>query len=276
MNDRVGCLILLFAALPCRAGRIPPLLPLHAQAAAAAPLRDSRFVQRPGNVHPLVAGAHQLGPAEAGAPMERLILALRPRAGAGPALARRLAALYQPGSPQYHHWLTPAQFGARFGAAAEDLERAVSWLKAAGFRIDQVAAGRLAVVFSGTVEDVERTFQTPIRVLLVDGDAHCANVADPSIPLALADVVEGVVALHDLRLQSRDGGTAEPTIVPVGGAEASPSSHADLALSALEAVEGNRGKFTLGGERWLGAAEREFFRNLRLQAAAQGLAVGWD
>src|SRR5580693_3348255 len=34
-----------------------------------------------------------------------------------------IAAQQNPSSPQYHQWLTPAQFGARFGMAQSDLNK---------------------------------------------------------------------------------------------------------------------------------------------------------
>src|ERR1700678_2766909 len=43
------------------------------------------------------------------------------------------------GSPDSHHWLTPAEIGARFGASDADLAAVTSWLTAQGLTILHVA-----------------------------------------------------------------------------------------------------------------------------------------
>ena len=139
-----------------------------------------------------------LGPVTAQAPMDRMILALRMTPEASARLEQRLAELQDPDAPGYHQWLTPEQFGAEFGPSPAGLARVTEWLKAGGFTVDEVAAGRMAITFSGTVETVENAFRTPILKFEIDGKVRQANLEDPSIPLALADVVEGVVSLHDI------------------------------------------------------------------------------
>jgi subtilase family serine protease len=186
------------SALP--AGRIPLRPQALAQAAApvaAAPGAPDRLLL-PGNVHPALAGARQLGPAEPQGPMAGMILLLRPRAGAEAALEALLADQQDPAAPDFHRWLTPEQFGERFGPAPADLERAAAWLRSQGFTVDDVAAGRMTLLFSGTAAQAERAFRTPIRRFEIDGEAYQANLEDPSIPAALADVVAGVVSLHDI------------------------------------------------------------------------------
>ncbi|MDR3672173.1 MAG: protease pro-enzyme activation domain-containing protein [Holophaga sp.] len=158
----------------------------------------------PGNVPALLASARPLGPAEG--PMARMLLALKPPPGSAARLHRRLARLQDPGSPDYHRWLTPEQFGAEFGPGREALDRTCGWLRAGGFSIDQVAAGRLSITFSGTVAQVERAFRTPIRRFLVAGQPRQGNLLDPAIPGALADVVAGVVSLHNLPRTAQNRG----------------------------------------------------------------------
>ena len=169
------------------------------------------WVRPPGNVHPLLAAARPLGPADPGRAMARMILALRLSPGAGARLERTLAELQDSRSPSYHHWLTPEQFGARFGPGAGDLERVTGWLRAGGFSVDAVAAGRLAITFSGTVAQVQRAFRTPIRRFALDGAVRQGNALDPAIPSALAGLVAGVVSLHDLPRPAQNAGFAAPS-----------------------------------------------------------------
>ena len=102
-----------------------------------------------------------------------------------------------PGSSNYHRWLTPEQFGERFGAAPEDIELITRWLSEQGFRVDRVAHGRGVVEFSGTATQVTRTFHTEIHRYLVNGEEHWANAQEPRIPAALAKVIAGIVSLDD-------------------------------------------------------------------------------
>lgn len=181
----------------------PPLQPSLEEADPARP-------SLPEGVQPLLAQARDLGPADPDAPMERMILALKPPPGAEDRLERLLGDLHDPLAPDYHRWLTPDQFGAAFGVPTEGLERVAAWLQGEGFRIDQVAAGRLAVTFSGTVRQVERAFRTPIRRFRVQGVLRQANAAPPAIPGDLGDVVEGVVSLHDLPRRPCNSGFRAP------------------------------------------------------------------
>ncbi|HEV2721463.1 MAG TPA: protease pro-enzyme activation domain-containing protein, partial [Thermoanaerobaculia bacterium] len=158
---------------------------------------DNDTVVLYGNTHPLANPQNDRGPADNNMKLERMILVLKPRAGAKDSVDRLLAQLHDPSSPQYHQWLTPAEFGARFGIADDDLAEVQAWLTRGGFTIEEVGNGRGWINFTGTVGMVERTFKTQIHKFNVDGKMHTANAKDPSIPRALADVVGGVVTLHD-------------------------------------------------------------------------------
>ncbi len=51
------------------------------------------------------------------------------------ALATLLAEQTDPGSPNYHHWLTPQQFKERFGAKSADVAKVESAMEFAGFTL---------------------------------------------------------------------------------------------------------------------------------------------
>jgi len=46
-----------------------------------------------------------------------------------------LAQLQNPSSPNFHKWLTPEQFGSRFGISQTDVNTLASWLGARGLQI---------------------------------------------------------------------------------------------------------------------------------------------
>ena len=150
-----------------------------------------------GNVHPLARAEFDAGAVDTSLPMERMILALRLSAEKRADLDRLLAEQQDPASPNFHRWLTPEEFGERFGPTPEELAVVTDWLESEGFVIEEVAKGRMWVNFSGTVADVERAFHTQIHHFIVDGELRQANAWDPAIPRALSHVVAGVVSLHN-------------------------------------------------------------------------------
>ncbi len=100
-------------------------------------------------------------------------------------------------SPDYHRWLTPEEFGERFGPVQEDIDVIVAWLESYGFRLNNVAPGRRSIEFSGTAKQVHRAFHTEMHKYVVNAKTHWANANDPQIPAALARVVGGIVSLHN-------------------------------------------------------------------------------
>ena len=129
--------------------------------------------------------------------MERMTLVLSERPGSAGDLSRLLAAQQDPSSPLFHAWITPEEFGRRFGASEETVAGVVDWLQGHGFVVDGVAAGRRWVNFSGTARQVEEAFGSPIHDFAVADTIRHSNVADPAIPRALAPFVRGILSLHD-------------------------------------------------------------------------------
>jgi subtilase family serine protease len=105
-------------------------------------------------------------------------------------------------SPNFHKWLTAAQFGELYGPAPLDIEAVSDWLRSSGFTVNTVYPSGMSIDFSGTAEQVSRAFRTEIHRLSVNGEDHIANMSDPQIPEVLAPVVAGIVSLHDFRPNS--------------------------------------------------------------------------
>ena len=66
--------------------------------------------------------------------MEHIILFLKGDSNQESQLEQLIAQQNNPKSPLYHHYLTPQQFGAQFGAAQADLEKVTGWLQATDSR----------------------------------------------------------------------------------------------------------------------------------------------
>ena len=114
-----------------------------------------------------------------------------------------LAAQQERGSPDYQRWLTPEQFGGRFGLSQGDIDKVTGWLESQGFRVETVPASRNMITFGGTAQQVESALHTEVHRYVVNGMAHYANAGEPSIPAGLAEVVLGFRGLNNFQLKPR-------------------------------------------------------------------------
>ncbi len=101
------------------------------------------------------------------------------------------------GSPDYHRWITPEEFGSSYGPSRPQIQEVASWLSQQGFSVNAVAKSGRWIEFSGTSAQVEAAFQTQMHRYRVDGELHTANASDISVPARLAQTVRGLVSLHD-------------------------------------------------------------------------------
>jgi hypothetical protein len=161
------------------------------------PADESSLVTLRGNVHPLARPEFDRGRAPASLRAQRQLLVLKRTPQQERMLQQHLASLEDKNSPNFHHFLTPEQFGRQYGPAPEDMAQIVSWLNGQGFSVNRVAKSNMAIEFSGSVNQVETAFHTQIHRLVVNGQEHVANISNPMIPAALAQVVAGVSPLND-------------------------------------------------------------------------------
>jgi trimeric autotransporter adhesin len=173
------------------------------------PVDESDLVPLKGNVHPLAQPRSDRGAVSESAPTGRVILVLRRSAAQQAALNEYLASVQNASSPNYHKWLTPAEFGAAYGVGDSDLQTVQSWLQGHGFKIEKTPQGRNVIEFSGNIGELESAFHTSIHSFEVNGETHLANVSDPKIPAALVPVIQGVAHLNDFqpKAQSKLGAT---------------------------------------------------------------------
>lgn len=102
-------------------------------------------------------------------------------------------------SPNFRHWLMPAELGQKYGLADSDIEVIKSWLQAHGFTVGYVYPTTMVMDISGTAGQIREAFHTEIHYLEVNGEQHFANMSDPRIPVALAPAVAGLVKLYDFK-----------------------------------------------------------------------------
>ena len=154
-----------------------------------------------GSRPPRAVAAHDVGVLPADTQLQGMMLVFNRSAAQQADLDALIAAQQNPSSPQYHQWLTPAQFGARFGLADSDLAAAQSWLQQQGFTVDGVANSRDRIHFSGTAAQVNAAFATSLHLYRAPGEteSHFAPSTDLAMPAALAPSVLGVTNLNSFR-----------------------------------------------------------------------------
>ncbi|MGA2020387.1 MAG: protease pro-enzyme activation domain-containing protein [Candidatus Sulfotelmatobacter sp.] len=171
---------------------------------------DEQRIVLSGNRHPLAIAQYDAGAVSPTYRMDGMVLTLLPDAAQQDALEQLLDAQHNPESPYFHQWLTPEQYGERFGVSESDAAQVTAWLQAHGMEVAEVTPGLGSVVFSGSAEQVESAFHTQIHTYKIGNEVHHANANDPEIPAAFAGVVGGVVSLHDFRSAPMNNGARIP------------------------------------------------------------------
>jgi subtilase family serine protease len=176
------------------------------------PVDESALVTLKGNTHPLARPQFDRGPVDDSV-AGRMLLVLKRSPEQETALRQLVQDQQTPGSPSFHKWLTPEQFGQQFGVADADLQSVTSYLQANGFGIGRIYKNKSAIEISGTAGQLRNTFHTQIHSYAINGHEFYANANDPQIPQALAPVVRGFASLNNIRQNELGGKT--PASIPV-------------------------------------------------------------
>src|SRR3984885_13341670 len=153
--------------------------------------------------------------------LEHLILVLKRSPRQQRAFEQFLQQLQDPAARNYHLFLNPIQVGQRFGVSDHDIGVVSAWLRGQGLRVDSVSNSRVMIVFSGDAALVGAAFVTELRYYLVNGERRMATASDPTIPAALAGVIQSVSGLSTVHDRSYHG--AGQAQVPVGAGSDVPA-----------------------------------------------------
>ncbi len=110
-------------------------------------------------------------------------LPLRDRQG----LQSLLMEMYIPGTPNYRHFLKPAQFTERFGPTEQDYRALIEFAKASGLAVTGTSSNRMLLDVRASVSDIERVFHTTLRTYQhpTEQRTFFAPDADPSLDLKI-------------------------------------------------------------------------------------------
>ena len=109
-------------------------------------------------------------------------------------LAALLAAQHDPSSADYRRWLTPSEFGDRFGVPATPYAGWVRQLSSAGFDVTTFP-NRLFLRASGSVAQVERFLGVRLVAVSAGGQRWRSYQGEPTLPTELAARVQAVYGL---------------------------------------------------------------------------------
>lgn len=107
-------------------------------------------------------------------------------------LSELLRELYDPASPNFHQFLTPPEFAARFGPTVADYEAVAAFARSSGLTVRKQHPNRLLLDVEGPADAVERAFNVTLRTYRHPTEARDFFAPDtpPQVAanLAIADV----------------------------------------------------------------------------------------
>jgi len=173
--------------------RLSPSLAIALALATSVPSFAQDTTRLVGN-HPAAAETEPTaGPRAGDAQLTMAVsLQMRDRAGA----EQLLAQLQNPASLNYQHWLTSAQFAARFNPTQADIDAVENWLTSEGFTVMASSPDQRLIRFTGTVAQAQQTFGTTIYNY-GNGGVY-GNVDDPVIPSRFVNVIAQVHGLSNM------------------------------------------------------------------------------
>ena len=176
---------------------MPCAMRAEVQPLAQGAVDDTHRVTLRGNVHPMAQARYDRGRVDDSFAANRLFLLLKRSNEQEQGLRQFLKDAHTPGTASFHKWLTPEEFGKRFGVADSDIAEATAWLQSHGLTVNKVHPGRTAIEFSGTAAQIREAFQTEIHRYRVPNvktgevETHYANASDPQIPEAFESKPHG-------------------------------------------------------------------------------------
>lgn len=155
------------------------------------------LITLPGNVRPDVRMAIDKGAVDGGMQLDHMLLQLQRPAAREARLEARIEAMHQPGSPDFHHWLTADEIGQQYGPDPAEIQRVTQWLRSYGLQVNGVSKSGLVIDFSGTAAQVTSAMHVALHTVIVDGKNHFANVQNPQVPSEFGSLIVGVSSLND-------------------------------------------------------------------------------
>ena len=112
------------------------------------------------------------------------------------ALADDLAAVYDPHSSQYGHFLTPAQLTSRYGAPQQAIDVVTGFLNLAGIQVVSVSPLRDSIAIQATAAQIQQAFNITLQVFQgQNGSSFFGPSGQLNLPSAVSKVIDYITGL---------------------------------------------------------------------------------
>jgi subtilase family serine protease len=115
-------------------------------------------------------------------------------------LTSLLGRLYDPASPDYHHFLSVDQFTEQFGPTVDDYQAVVAFAEANGLVVTDQPANRLIVPISGSVAQINSAFNLQMNTYQHPTENRTFFSPDREPTLSLSVPVAHIVGLNNFSL----------------------------------------------------------------------------
>jgi kumamolisin len=113
-------------------------------------------------------------------------------------LEAAIADIYNPASPNFHHYVTRADWMDRFAPLQTDLDAVIAWVTADGIAVARTSSNRVLIEITGTVEQFNTTFTVELHRFVKESDPTFETYGiqtgdDLHAPTEIANLIESVV-----------------------------------------------------------------------------------
>ena len=149
-------------------------------------------------------------------------------------LSDYIASLSNTASPNYHHYLTTAQFAQRFGATSSSVAAVSNYFRGFGLRAGRLSKGHLVLHVTGTTTQIAHAFAARVDTVRRSNGVLTAQLATKgTVPASIAHHVAGIGGLSTVvqpstnLVLSHASHTAVATTCPYDGGELSNGPNAN-------------------------------------------------
>jgi kumamolisin len=101
--------------------------------------------------------------------------------------------------PRDRQYLSPEEFGAKFGADTEDIDKVKTFAQKNGLKVEEVRTTERTLTLSGTVQSFSQAFKVKLDRYGHPGGEYRGRVGEIKIPSELKDIITGVFGLDNRR-----------------------------------------------------------------------------
>lgn len=123
--------------------------------------------------------------------------------------------IYDPSSPQFHHYLTPRSFAAQFAPSEADYSAVESFAIANGLTITQEHSNRLVLDVAGPASAVEHAFNVHLSNYTLNGRTVRLPDVPPTVPASIAGIISSVTGIDNANVRT-PAVRMSPSIKPQG------------------------------------------------------------